>query len=141
MPLPTITVIGNLTADPELRFTNSGKAVVSLRLACNDRRKNEAGEWVDGDTTYLDAVAWNAAEQIANELKKGQRIIITGTLKQRDYETKSGEKRTAYEVTCDGVAPIIRDNTNRPAATPAATTPASDPWAQAGIQATEQTPF
>lgn len=139
MPLPTITVIGNLTADPELRFTNSGKAVVSLRIACNDRRKNDAGEWVDGDTTYLDAVSWNAAEQIANELKKGQRIIVTGALKQRDYETKSGEKRTAYEVTADGVAPIIRDNASRPTAP--ATTPASDPWADAGIQATEQTPF
>jgi single-strand DNA-binding protein len=138
MPLPTITAVGNLVRDPELRFTNSGKGVVNFTVACNDRKKNEAGEWVDGDTTYLDAVSWFAAEQIADELKKGQRVIVTGSLKQRNYETKDGEKRTAYEINADSVAPVIRDGQSAPRP---ATTPASDPWANAATQATEETTF
>lgn len=136
MALPSITLVGNLTADPELRFTNSGKGVVNLRVACNERKKDDQGNWIDGDTTYLDVTSWRAAEQISSELRKGQRVIITGILRQRDYETATGEKRKAFEVLADGVAPLITESRN---STPATQAPANDPWADAGIPATEIT--
>lgn len=99
MTLPTITATGNLTADPVLRFTRDGKAVTTLTVACNDRRKSSTGEWVDGDTTFLDVQLWTQdAEQAAEHLRKGQRVAVTGRLRQRSYEAKDGSKRYAWEV-------------------------------------------
>lgn len=133
MPLPQVTLTGNLTADPELRYTQSGKGVVNLRVASSERKKTEAGEWVDGDTTFLNVTSWNNAEAIANQLKKGNRVTITGVLKQRDYETKTGERQTAYEVNADSVAIAIRDQvTTAPAASN--TMPAVTTW-------NDETPF
>ena len=137
MPLPQLTLVGNLTADPELRYTQSGKPVTTLRIAANERRKNEAGEWVDGDTTYLDAVTWRNAEAIASALHKGQRVMITGTLKQRSYETATGEKRNAYEVNADFVAQVLTDNTR----TVQPTQGGSNAWANTDAALSDDTPF
>lgn len=113
MPLPQITLVGNLTADPELRFTQAGKAWATLRLACNDRTKNDQGEWVDGETTFIDVVTWRAAEAVNSTLAKGSRVLVTGTLKQRDYQTASGEKRTAYQVNVDFIGQAMVDKTGQ----------------------------
>lgn len=135
MPLPLITLIGNVVAEPELRFTQSGKAVANLRLACNERRKNsQTGEWEDGDSCFLNVTAWNNAEAIS-QLAKGAKVVVTGTLKQRDYETAEGQKRTAYDVTADNVATIIRDGQGTTTA-PASASP--DAWAG---QADEDVPW
>jgi single-strand DNA-binding protein len=99
MPLPQIQAAGNLTADPELRFTSTGKPVASFTVACNDRRKDPSGNWVDGDTTFLNCEVWDVkAEQLAEQVQKGQRVHVTGKLRQRSYEATDGTKRTVYEV-------------------------------------------
>jgi single-strand DNA-binding protein len=132
MALPTISLQGNLTGDPELRTTASGKYVVSLRVACNDRKKDQTtGEWVDGDTLYLDVVSWKNAEAINNTLGRGAKVLIVGTLKQREYETKDGQKRTVYEVNADHVAQIVADKFGGPASI--TSIPASDPWASTPV--------
>lgn len=138
MPLPNITLIGNLVADPELRYTNAGKPWISFTIAANERRKTETGEWVDGDTCFLDVTSWRAAEQIAAELHKGSRAIVIGQLKQREYE-KDGEKRKAYQVNADYVAAQLREGSEPRAITPTGVTPAADPWAGAPTDA--DTPF
>lgn len=122
MPLPTITLSGNLTADPELKFTANGKAFVSLRVACNAAKKDEAGNWVDGDTAYMSITSWRDAEEIAR-LHKGTRVAVQGVLKQRDYQTREGEKRTAYEVNADYIAEIVREKR-----APGATSSAAPAW-------------
>lgn len=104
MPLPQITVIGNLTGDAQLRMTNSGKAVAKLRVASNERKKTETGEWVDADVCFTDITVWRNAEDVSRDFLKGDRVIIVGTLRQRDYTTEAGDKRTAYEVNADHVA-------------------------------------
>ena len=99
MPLPQIQATGNLTADPELRFTQAGKAVASFTVACNDRRKDANGDWIDGDTTFLNCEVWEAkAEQLAEQVQKGQRVQVAGKLRQRSYEANDGTKRTVYDV-------------------------------------------
>ena len=103
MALPTITLIGNLTADPELRWTQSGKPVTSLRMACNERKKNEAGEWVDGDTLFMNVTVWRNAQAVSDALKKGSPIIVYGTLKQ-DNVDKDGVKTSYFKVNADDVA-------------------------------------
>jgi single-strand DNA-binding protein len=107
----TITVTGNLVADPELRFTPSGQPVATFRVASTPRiRDNASGEWKDGDTLYLSCNVWRqAAENVAESLQRGMRVIVTGRLKQRNYETKEGEKRTVYEVEADDVGPSLRN--------------------------------
>ena len=103
-----ITVIGNLTADPELRFTPSGSAVANFTLASTPRvYKN--GEWEDGETLFLRAAIWReAAENVAATLAKGMRVIVTGKLKSRNYETKEGEKRTVIELEVDEIGPSLK---------------------------------
>lgn len=130
MPLPTIALVGNLTADPELRYTNSGKPLASFSVACNDRYKNDAGEWVDGETTFVNVVAWKHGEAINNTLSKGNRVMVSGHLVQRNYETKDGQKRTAYELKASDVAQIIIDRTGTSQLTNSFdTTPAPADWA------------
>jgi single-strand DNA-binding protein len=106
-----ITVVGNLVADPELRFTASGQPVATFRVASTPRvRDNASGEWKDGDSLFLTCNVWRqAAENVAESLQRGMRVIVTGRLKQRNYETKEGDKRTVYEIEVDDVGPSLRN--------------------------------
>jgi len=106
-----ITVVGNLVADPELRFTPSGQPVATFRVASTPRmRDNATGEWKDGDSLFLSCNVWRqAAENVAESLQRGMRVIVTGRLRQRNYETKEGEKRTVYEVEVDDVGPSLKN--------------------------------
>ena len=105
-----ITVIGNLTADPELRFTPSGAAVANFTVASTPRTfDRQSNEWKDGDTLFMRCSVWReAAENVAESLTKGTRVIVTGRLVQRSYETREGEKRTVVELQVDEVAPSLR---------------------------------
>lgn len=107
---PQITVIGNLTGDPELRFTPSGSAVANFTIASTPRTfDRQANEWKDGETLFLRASIWReAAENVAESLTKGTRVIATGLLKARSYDTKEGEKRTVMELECDEIGPSLR---------------------------------
>lgn len=100
----TITVVGNLTADPELRFTPSGAAVANFTVASTPRiYDRQSGEWKDGEALFLRCNIWReAAENVAESLTRGARVIVTGRLKQRSFETREGEKRTVVEVDGDG---------------------------------------
>ncbi|MCK9794163.1 single-stranded DNA-binding protein [Isoptericola sp. 4D.3] len=105
-----ITVIGNLTADPELRFTPSGAAVANFTIASTPRLfDRQTNEWKDGDTLFLRCSIWrDAAENVAESLTKGMRVIAQGRLTQRSYETREGEKRTVVELQVDEVGPSLR---------------------------------
>ena len=144
----TITMIGNLVDDPELRFTPSGAAVAKFRVASTPRYLDKAtNEWKDGESLFLQCQIWRqAAENVAESLTKGMRVILSGRLKQRSYETKEGEKRTVFEVEVDEVGPSLRNATAKVTraqraggtgggfAAPAATGGESfndDPWAAA----------
>jgi single-strand DNA-binding protein len=106
-----ITIAGNLVDDPELRFTPAGQAVARFRVASTPRfRDNSTGEWKDGDSLFLTCNVWRqAAEHVAESLTRGMRVIVSGRLRQRSYETKEGEKRTVYEVEVDDVGPSLRN--------------------------------
>jgi single-strand DNA-binding protein len=106
-----ITITGNLVDDPELRYTPAGQAVAKFRVASTPRfRDNSTGEWKDGDSLFLTCTVWRqAAENVAESLQRGMRVIVSGRLKQRSYETKEGEKRTVYEVDADDVGPSLRN--------------------------------
>ena len=108
-----ITVVGNLTGDPELRFTPSGAAVASFTVASTPRTLDKAtNEWKDGESLFLSCNVWRqAAENVAESLQRGMRVIVQGRLKQRSYETKEGEKRTVFEVEVDEVGPSLRNAT------------------------------
>ncbi|BAU97325.1 single-stranded DNA-binding protein [Corynebacterium suranareeae] len=104
-----ITVVGNMVADPELRFTPSGAAVANFRIASTPRTFNrQTNQWEDGEALFLTCNVWRqAAENVAESLSKGMRVIVTGRLKQRSYETREGEKRTIFEVEVDEVGPSL----------------------------------
>jgi single-strand DNA-binding protein len=106
-----ITIAGNLVDDPELRFTPAGQPVARFRVASTPRfRDNATGEWKDGDSLFLTCNVWRqAAENVAESLTRGMRVIVSGRLRQRSYETKEGEKRTVYEVEVDDVGPSLRN--------------------------------
>ncbi len=105
-----ITVVGNLTSDPELRYTQNGLAVANFTIASTPRNFDRASnEFKDGETLFLRASVWREfAEHVAGSLTKGSRVIATGRLKQRDYQTKEGEKRTSIELEVDEVGPSLR---------------------------------
>ena len=105
-----VTIIGNLTDDPELRFTPSGAAVASFTVASTPRFLDKnTNEWKDGDALFLRCSVWRqAAENIAESLQRGARVIVTGRLRQRSYETKEGEKRTVVELEVDEIGPSLR---------------------------------
>ncbi|MPR00364.1 single-stranded DNA-binding protein [Modestobacter sp. I12A-02628] len=105
-----ITVIGNLTADPELRFTPSGAAVANFTIASTPRTfDRQSSEWKDGEALFLRCNVWRqAAENVAESLTRGSRVIVSGRLKQRSFETKEGEKRTVVELEVDEVGPSLR---------------------------------
>lgn len=106
----TITVIGNLTGDPELRFNPSGSAVANFTIASTPRTfDRQSNEWKDGETLFLRASIWReAAENVAESLTKGTRVIVQGRLKSRTYDTKEGEKRTVMELEVDEIGPSLR---------------------------------
>jgi single-strand DNA-binding protein len=135
-----ITLIGNLTSDPELRFTPNGAAVAKFTVASTPRYMDrQTNEWKDGDTLFLNCNIWRqAAENVAESLTRGMRVIVSGRLKQRSYETKEGEKRTVYEVEVDEVGPSLRNATAKVtkttrqgggASTFTAAEATDDPWA------------
>ncbi len=156
----TITVVGNLTADPELRFTPSGAAVANFTVASTPRiYDRQSGEWKDGEALFLRCNIWReAAENVAESLTRGSRVIVTGRLKQRSFETREGEKRTVFEVEVDEIGPSLRYATakvnkasrsggggggfgggggggggggSRQQSAPASSAPADDPWGSA----------
>jgi single-strand DNA-binding protein len=105
-----ITVVGNLTGDPELRFTPSGAAVANFTIASTPRNfDKQTNEWKDGDTLFLNCSIWRqAAENVAESLQKGMRVVAQGRLKQRSYETREGEKRTVVELDVEEVGPSLK---------------------------------
>ena len=131
-----ITIIGNVVNDPELRYTPSGQAVATFRVASTPRYLDKTtNQWVDGDSLFLSCNVWRqAAENVAESLQRGMRVIVSGRLKQRTYETKDGEKRTVYEIEVDEVGPSLRNasakvsRTARSSANAAAAKPGDDPW-------------
>ena len=131
-----ITIIGNLVGDPELRYTPSGQAVATFRIASTPRyRDNSTGEWTDGNSLFLTCNVWRqAAENVAESLQKGTRVIVQGRLRQRSYETREGEKRTVYEVEVDDAGPSLRNASAKITKTTRSNSagqgrPAEDPWA------------
>ncbi|KWW97839.1 single-stranded DNA-binding protein [Carbonactinospora thermoautotrophica] len=137
-----ITLVGNLVDDPELRFTPSGQAVARFRVASTPRYLDrQSGEWKDGESLFLTCNVWRqAAENVAESLQRGMRVIVQGRLRQRSYETKEGEKRTVFEVEVDEVGPSLRNATAKVnktsrggqggfGASPGGGQPAEDPWA------------
>jgi single-strand DNA-binding protein len=106
-----ITIIGNLVDDPQLRYTPTGQAVANFRVASTPRFLDKnTNEWKDGESLFLSCSVWRqAAENVAESLQRGMRVIVSGRLKQRSYETKEGEKRTVYEVEVDEVGPSLRN--------------------------------
>ena len=130
-----ITVIGNLTADPELRFTQSGRAVANFTVASTPRYfDREAGEWKDGEAIFLRCNIWQqAAENVAESLTRGSRVLVSGRLKQRAYETREGDKRTVVELAADEVGPSLRYATAKvtKAKPGGAVATTEDPWATA----------
>lgn len=125
MPLPTITLTGNLTADPELSFTQAGVQRTTFRVACNERHKNSDGEWVDGATAFISVTAWRAlAEQAAEQLTKGTPVTVIGYLKSRTTENAEGTKQTFYDVD-----PFLISITLKAPRTPKPDSAAADPWA------------
>ena len=134
----TITVVGNLTADPDLRFTASGVAVAAFTVASTPRVfDRQSGEWKDGDTLFLRCTLWRQpAENTAETLTKGTRVIVTGRLKQRTYDTRDGEKRTVTEIDVDDIGPSLRYATATVTRTPKTTTTVG-----AGAGGDDQPPF
>ena len=105
-----ITIVGNMVADPELRFIPNGAAVTTIRVASTPRTYNrETQQWEDGEALFLTCNIWRqAAENVAESLTKGARVVVVGKLKQRSYQTKEGENRTVFEVDADEIAPSLR---------------------------------
>jgi single-strand DNA-binding protein len=139
-----ITVVGNLVDDPELRFTPSGAAVANFRIASTPRTLDkQTNEWKDGDALFLSCSVWRqAAENVAESLQKGMRVVVQGRLKQRQYETREGEKRTVVELDVDEVGPSLKYATAKVARTTrqgggggysggGASGGGDDPWASA----------
>ncbi|WP_159945715.1 MULTISPECIES: single-stranded DNA-binding protein [unclassified Nocardiopsis] len=108
-----ITLVGNLVDDPELRFTPSGAAVANFRVASTPRTfDRQSGEWKDGESMFLTCTVWRQyAENVAESLQRGMRVIVQGRLKQRSYDTREGEKRTVFEIDVDEVGPALRSAT------------------------------
>ncbi|MEV6860671.1 single-stranded DNA-binding protein [Streptosporangium subroseum] len=134
----TITIVGNLVDDPELRFTPTGQAVARFRIASTPRFLDKTtNEWKDGEGLFLTCNVWRqAAENVAESLQRGMRVIVQGRLRQRSYDTKEGEKRTVYEVEVDEVGPSLKNATAKVNKTARqgggggfGGGPSNDPWA------------
>jgi single-strand DNA-binding protein len=142
-----ICIAGNLTRDPDLRYTPTGQAVATFTVASTPRYQDrQSGEWKDQDTLFLSCNVWRqAAENVAESLQRGMRVIVQGRLRQRSYETKEGEKRTVYEIEVDEVGPSLRNASAKVTKTTRSTGAqgvasggsqrADDPWSTGGSQA------
>jgi single-strand DNA-binding protein len=105
----TVVVVGNLTDDPELRFTPQGVAVANFRLAVSRRMKDESGQWKDGETSFFRVSCWRQlAENVAESLTRGSRTMVAGRLRMRQWETQEGEKRSVVEIEADEVGPSLK---------------------------------
>jgi single-strand DNA-binding protein len=148
-----ITIVGNLVEDPNLRFTSSGQAVANFRVASTPRFfDRQSNDWKDGEALFLTCNVWRqAAENCAESLQRGMRVIVQGRLKQRSYETREGEKRTVFEIEVDEIGPALRNATakvtkvQRQGAAPAGgfgqqNAPQSDQWST-GAQRSDDPPF
>ena len=123
MALPTITAQGNLVFDPDFTVTASGISRCKLRIACNERRKNQDNTWSDGETSFFDVVLWRGLAEAAGDVfKKGQPILVVGKVRVSKYEDKNGVERTAVEITADEIAAVVKANKAKE------TTSESDPW-------------
>ena len=147
-----ITLVGNCVNDPELKFLPSGVAVCNWTIASTSRTfDKQANEWKDGEAMFLNCSVWRQpAENVAETLSRGMRVIVQGRLKSRTYETKEGERRTVYEVDVEEVGPsllfatakvtrVASGTEPRPARQPAGRTPPADPWAAQAL--TDPAPF
>ncbi|MET8534740.1 single-stranded DNA-binding protein [Streptomyces sp. NPDC005065] len=133
----TITVVGNLAADPELRFTTNGDALAKFSVASTPRNYDKnSGQWKDGTAMFLRCAAWrDLAQHIAETLTKGTRVVVTGRLRQHDWQTPEGEKRSMLVLEVDDIGPSLRFATakvERIARTVGAPAPSADPWNTAG---------
>jgi single-strand DNA-binding protein len=138
MALPIVSVEGGLIRDPELRFSGAGKPWAAMRIVAKDR-KNEGGTWVDGDPTFLDVVCFGkVAENVAESLQKGDAIVVVGRMKEREWTTDSGDKRTSMQLVADvvGAALTFHPVKIMKAERAAASTGSGDPWG-----APEEPPF
>jgi single-strand DNA-binding protein len=125
-----MTISGNLVDDPVLRYTSSGAAVANFRVASTPRYKDQDGNWKDGDALFLSVNVWRQhAENVAESLVKGQRVIVSGRLRQRSYEAQDGSKRTVFELEADDVGPSLRNATAKVNRTGRSRGEAEDPWA------------
>jgi single-strand DNA-binding protein len=107
MALPNVLANGNVVFEPDFKVTDSGLSRCKLRLACNERKKVD-GEWVDGETTYIDVVLWRGLADSAGELRKGESIMVSGKLRVRSYENKDGNKATAVEIEATDLAKVLK---------------------------------
>lgn len=142
MAAPTITFIGNLAFEPELKFTNSGKAVLNGRVLNTPRKKNAAGEWEDAETISYDFNLWgDKAESAAEQLTKGAKVIVVGRLQANSWENKDGERRSKTIIVADEIGLAIKSNGSANGYAPKAFQGGSDedPWATNGKQ--EEVPF
>lgn len=145
----TLTVIGNLTADPELRFTANGTAVANFTVASTPRTFDRtANEWKDGEALFMRCAIWrDAAEHVAESLTRGARVIVTGRLKMRSYQTKEGETRTVIEMDAEEIGPSLRFATatvqraTRASTSNSAGAAAPDQWSRPAEPATDEPPF
>lgn len=132
-----ITIVGNIVADPELRFTPAGAAVCNFRVASTPKRFNsQTNQWEDGEALFLTCNAWkHLAENTSDSLAKGMRVIVTGKLKQRSFQTREGDNRTVFEIDVDEVGPSLRFSTAQVNRNPreggGQSTPAQQQWNQA----------
>lgn len=137
--LPEITIVGTAVREPELRYTQTGTAVANVTLAANDRRFDKnTGQWADNGATFLRCTCWREmAENIAESLQQGARVIVTGQLRQREWTDNEGNQRTSFEVDVTEIGASLRWATatvrkaTRNGVTTATTAPAGDPWATA----------
>lgn len=135
MSLPTMSGTARLIADPELRVAPSGTFIATVRLAFNSRRKNDAGEWVDGDVFYVNGTLFrDEAEHVAESLTKGTEVVVTGRLKTRKYTDKDNQPRSVVELMVDSIGPTLRWTTVKVAKMTRKSdggTPLEDPWQHA----------
>lgn len=144
-----LTVVGNLTSDPELRYTQGGLAVANFTIASTPRNFDRASnDWKDGEALFIRASVWREfAEHVAGSLTKGSRVIATGRLKQRSYETKEGEKRTSIELEVDEIGPSLRHATaqvtraasGRSGGASGGSEPSGEPWATSALPEQSET--
>lgn len=149
--LPEVTVAGTLTADPEIKYLDSGACVANFTVAANDRRfDRDQGQWVDAGATFLRCQVWRQlAEHVTESLSKGQRVLVTGALKQRSYETPEGEKRTVFELAVSEIGPSLKFATatvRKTTRTGTGSDPGGDAWtsavpAGAGASQPDEPPF